>query len=202
MLPAPVRASALWSLSQLDALLRKEVGATIERAQIPGLNLRGYWALEAIAASSRLTQSELSEVLGIDRSDMVRLMDTLQEAGLAERTRDEADRRRQLISLTGKGEKVRSSLRRATRRAERSACAACPEDVAAKLRDWLAVQEDAPDSDEQSAVSDTVLPTNESEPENTLSPAQNTEQTPVPPLLRKPKKKKKRNKKKKKARRK
>lgn len=202
MLPAPVRASALWSLSQLDALLRKEVGATIERAQIPGLNLRGYWALEAIAASSRLTQSELSEVLGIDRSDMVRLMDTLQEAGLAERTRDEADRRRQLISLTGKGEKVRSSLRRAIRRAERSACAACPEDVAAKLRDWLAVQADAPDADEQSAVSDTVSPANESEPENTISPAQNTEKTPVPPLVRKPKKKKKRNKKKKKARRK
>lgn len=193
-LPAAVRASALWSLSQLETLLRKEVNATIERTQIPGLNLRGYWALETIAASDRLTQSELSELLSIDRSDMVRLMDALQEAGLAERTRDETDRRRQLISLTDQGNKVRQSLRRSIRRAERQVCTTCPTDITGQVRQWLSVEAETIEPEDTGAVTGEAP---ESPPVDTVSRPDEVKQS----ASEKPKKsKKKRNKKKKKAR--
>lgn len=199
-LPAPVRASAIWSLSQLDALLRKEVTATIDRAHIPGMNLRGYWALEAIAASSRLTQSELSELLGIDRSDMVRLMDTLQDAGLAQRTRDDSDRRRQLITLTAKGDKIKTSLRRAIRRAEQNAATQCPAGISSQVVDWLSAQSAVPDtvSPEDAKASDPVPP-EEQQPVKESAPQplkQEPGQTNNQSTVRKTKKKKKRSKKK------
>lgn len=60
-------------------------------------------ALHGIGIMQPVSQKELSDWLGFDPSDIVGLIDDLENAGLVERKRDQKDRRRQLISLTSKG---------------------------------------------------------------------------------------------------
>jgi MarR family transcriptional regulator, lower aerobic nicotinate degradation pathway regulator len=71
-------------------------------------NLRGphlliLSSLEDYGASS---QKEISERLGIDASDLVALLDDLEKAGLANRERDERDRRRYAVMMTPAGVKM------------------------------------------------------------------------------------------------
>lgn len=127
--PAALRKSASWCLAQLDAAVRTSVNAALGRTQIESMSIRGYWVLEAIADGGDMAQTELSALLGMDRSDMVRLIDSLESANLVERTRDAKDRRRQLIALTEAGNTTRASLRRSLRRAERAAVAECSPEV-------------------------------------------------------------------------
>lgn len=131
--PAALRKSASWCLAQLDAAVRASVNAALGRTQIESISIRGYWVLEAIADGGDMAQTELSALLGMDRSDMVRLIDSLESANLVERTRDSKDRRRQLIALTETGNTTRASLRRSLRRAERAAVAECAPEVRALL---------------------------------------------------------------------
>ena len=56
------------------------------------------------------SQATLGEILGVDRSDMVRLVDSLEKRSLAKRVKDPKDRRRQIISVTKKGTKTYNSL--------------------------------------------------------------------------------------------
>jgi DNA-binding MarR family transcriptional regulator len=59
--------------------------------------------LAVIDAEGPMSQRELCRRLRIDKSPMVGLVDDLEQLGLAERRRSDADRRVQAISLTGKG---------------------------------------------------------------------------------------------------
>ncbi|MFI9388639.1 MarR family winged helix-turn-helix transcriptional regulator [Kutzneria sp. NPDC052558] len=73
-----------------------------------GTDLRGQHlmilaSLEDHGASS---QKEISERLGIDASDLVALLDDLEKAGLANRKRDERDRRRYAVMPTPAGTKT------------------------------------------------------------------------------------------------
>ena len=56
-----------------------------------------------------LSQQQVSDASGIDRSDVVRLVDNLEQAGYVVRTRDCADRRRYQLRITraGKAERKR-----------------------------------------------------------------------------------------------
>nr|WP_120491737.1 MarR family winged helix-turn-helix transcriptional regulator [Corynebacterium lactis] len=155
--PTALRKSASWCLSQLDSAIRSSVQATLARTNIEALSLRGYWVLEAIADGLGMAQTELSAVLGMDRSDMVRLIDNLEKSGLVTRTRDRNDRRRQLISLTDEGETARVSLRRSLRRAERAAIAGCSAEVRTLLAS-LADDSTAPASSAEPEASATALP--------------------------------------------
>ena len=58
--------------------------------------------------------------MGVDRSDMVRLVDSLEKRHLAKRVKDK-DRRRQIISITKKGVKAHNALRPLVTQAEDSA---------------------------------------------------------------------------------
>ncbi|MET1074087.1 MAG: MarR family transcriptional regulator, partial [Umezawaea sp.] len=53
--------------------------------------------------SGPCSQKEISAALGIDASDLVTLLDDLEQAGLASRHRDEQDRRRYAVEITGPG---------------------------------------------------------------------------------------------------
>ncbi|MFF0862674.1 MarR family winged helix-turn-helix transcriptional regulator [Nonomuraea sp. NPDC003560] len=75
-----------------------------------GLSLWEFAALATLDDFGPAAQREVGDRLGLDPSDMVRLMDGLMAEGLAARERDPADRRRYRISLTAAG---RDALERA-----------------------------------------------------------------------------------------
>lgn len=152
--PAALRKSASWCLAQLDVAVRAGVSAALGRTQIESISIRGYWVLEAIADGGDMAQTELSALLGMDRSDMVRLIDSLESANLVERTRDSKDRRRQLIALTETGNTTRASLRRSLRRAERAAVAECAPEVRSLLASLADDSAASPETDAGTPPSD------------------------------------------------
>ena len=122
-LPEAVTSSATWVVQQLDDMLRDAVDDLLDERS---LSLRGYWLLESIGAAPAHSQRELCDLLGVDRSDMVRLVDVLEDAGLVERVRDTEDRRRQLIGPTPAGVRLRDAIRADIATAEARVFASAP----------------------------------------------------------------------------
>ncbi|MGW6480842.1 MarR family winged helix-turn-helix transcriptional regulator [Streptomyces sp. NPDC055059] len=74
------------------------------------LRLPHFATLTALADFGSLPQHELADRLGLNRSHLVGYLDTIEGRGFVQRTRDPADRRRQLVELTREGEKVQRRL--------------------------------------------------------------------------------------------
>lgn len=72
--------------------------------------LREFWVLSCLSEQDASSQSELSRTLNIDASDMVRLIDSLEDRGWASRERDPMDRRRQIVAITAPGQQVCAEL--------------------------------------------------------------------------------------------
>lgn len=71
--------------------------------------MREYWILACVDGQP-MSQRQLSELLGIDASDMVRLIDSLETSNWVTRERDPKDRRRQIVAATKKGTKALARL--------------------------------------------------------------------------------------------
>jgi DNA-binding MarR family transcriptional regulator len=71
-----------------------------------GLELRHFAVLIALNAHGTMTQRELVDELGSEKSNMVRVVDDLERAGLVERRPVPADRRAHAIAMTAKGTDV------------------------------------------------------------------------------------------------
>ncbi len=69
-----------------------------------GISPRQYGIMTVIAHQGPQSQQKLGERLGIDRTSMVNIIDTLEDAELVNRIRDHDDRRRYAITLSDKGE--------------------------------------------------------------------------------------------------
>ncbi|MFD2354859.1 MarR family winged helix-turn-helix transcriptional regulator [Nonomuraea ferruginea] len=80
---------------------------------------RDFVVLDTLADQDADSQLELAERLGINRTIMVRLVDRLQQAGYVTRTRNPANRRSYVLSITEEGRKARDAMREAV--AERDA---------------------------------------------------------------------------------
>ena len=89
-------------------------------AERPGLTLWQYAALAELTDAGPSAQNALAAGLGIDVSDMVRLMDELITKRLVTRERDPADRRRYRISLTMKGRNAFTTAQKVVRETERT----------------------------------------------------------------------------------
>ena len=65
--------------------------------------LREHWVLTYLAERAEISQQEMANAMQIDRSEIVRLIDSLEEAGLVTRTRDPQDRRKYRLAITAAG---------------------------------------------------------------------------------------------------
>lgn len=82
-----------------------------------GLRLHGFALMNVVAADPGQTQQELVATTFIDPSTMVATLDTLAEAGYAERRAHPSDRRKHTIHLTAEGKRILRRGREAARRA-------------------------------------------------------------------------------------
>src|SRR4051794_2942695 len=70
--------------------------------------LREHWVLTHLAERTEISQQEMANAMEIDRSEIVRLIDSLEKAGLVTRTRDPEDRRKYRLAITKAGDWVRA----------------------------------------------------------------------------------------------
>lgn len=97
-LPPRLLALTTYLLSRTGKAARGRLAAELAG---DGLRLWHMAVLAALADFGPQTQRELSSRLGIDPSDMVKVLDELD--GGVDRTRDPADRRRTVVTLTAAG---------------------------------------------------------------------------------------------------
>jgi DNA-binding MarR family transcriptional regulator len=113
-------------MSALFASLGREMTARVRRAMRPlGLGAQQFLVLRQLDSLGKASQSELADALGIDPSNLATLANDLADRGLVKRTRDSADRRRYVLRLSGRGERL-------LRRTE-GAIAAAEDDLLAPL---------------------------------------------------------------------
>ena len=74
------------------------------------LRKQHYGVLRSLADVGPAAQGPLADRVGLDRSDMVSLVDELESAGHVRRNPDPADRRRKIVTITGSGAAVLDEL--------------------------------------------------------------------------------------------
>ena len=72
-----------------------------------GISPREYTVLAVLAERSPLTQTRIGEILGLDRTTILKLGASLERKGLVIRERDEHDRRAYAVGLTAAGDRLR-----------------------------------------------------------------------------------------------
>jgi DNA-binding MarR family transcriptional regulator len=91
----------------LIAHLARGVNHRLETDLAPlGLRQRQLVALTFLRDHGPAPQQAMAEALSIDPSNVVLLLNELEQAGLATRRRDSADRRRHIVEIAAAGEKA------------------------------------------------------------------------------------------------
>lgn len=133
-LPQELISSTVFLLGKLGYTIKTEAMEEFERA---GFNAYDFSVLALLDESARETQATIADTLGVDRSQLVGLLDDLEERALIERRRDPNDRRRQMVSLTSEGRRELARLRKTVRRIEDDFLAPLDADERAALHDLL-----------------------------------------------------------------
>ena len=102
-----------------------------------GLKVRSYSVLSLACSGLSPTQRELAEFLSLDPSQIVPLVDQLEERELVERRADPQDRRSKVISCTASGEQLYKKARIVTAEGEAAAMKRLNEAEQTLLRDLL-----------------------------------------------------------------
>jgi DNA-binding MarR family transcriptional regulator len=73
-----------------------------------GLTVKHYGLLTLLVHEGSVSQGRLGEVMRIDRTTMVALIDELERAGHVDRTRNPEDRRAYALVATGSGKRIQT----------------------------------------------------------------------------------------------
>jgi DNA-binding MarR family transcriptional regulator len=98
--PARLRQWPTWLLGRVHGDAKRMITPRLAER---GLHLHDYAALACIAEFAPLSQQQVCERLGMDRADMVTVVDHLEAQELVSRTRDATDRRRYILTVTPQG---------------------------------------------------------------------------------------------------
>lgn len=101
------------------------------------LNVRQFSVLALAASSLKPTQREMSAFVALDPSQIVALVDMLEDRGLVKRETDRRDRRSKNIVATDEGQKLYRQAREITMAAEDHVLAKLTETERDQLRDLL-----------------------------------------------------------------
>jgi DNA-binding MarR family transcriptional regulator len=74
--------------------------------EVLGMNLKRYLTLSNLQGPGALPQQELCGLMHLDPNNCVLLLNDLETAGLIQRVRDQADRRRHIVEITPAGRKA------------------------------------------------------------------------------------------------
>lgn len=77
-----------------------------------GLTRSQWWVLNNLYFNEGITQSELADVLDVEKPTLGRLLDRLEDKGWLERRADPSDRRAKRVYLTGNVQGLMRTLRR------------------------------------------------------------------------------------------
>ena len=112
--PRPATAETGFLLRLAHARATEQIAAALPASLLP----RYHEVLAALAELGPRSQQQLAERLGINRTIMVSLIDSMEQAGLVQRNRDPADRRSYAIAPTAEGGRALAEMESAADRAD------------------------------------------------------------------------------------
>jgi len=108
---SPSRVEAAPATCLLIAQLARVMRRQIEGAAAPlGMRPRELLALQHLRDRGPAAQQALVELIGVDATNLVAILNSLEDAELIKRRRDRSDRRRAIIELSAEGEQVLAEL--------------------------------------------------------------------------------------------
>jgi MarR family transcriptional regulator, lower aerobic nicotinate degradation pathway regulator len=133
-IPEDLLASNLFLLKRLGDTVREQLMPAFVAA---GCNPYHNAVLFLLGEGARDTQAEIADALGFDRSQLVGILDELEEEGLIERRRDANDRRRHVVTITPAGKRTVAKRRALVKQFEDEFLAPLDEKSRATLHELL-----------------------------------------------------------------
>jgi DNA-binding MarR family transcriptional regulator len=139
------RKAAAGSEELLNAALRGSIGTLLRRVFTrftagrvnDGPRSRDFVVLDALANQDATSQQDLAHRLGVNRTIMVKLIDRLQVAGYVLRTRNPANRRTYVLSLTDSGRTALGKMRQEVSNRDERLTAVLPPPERQRLNELL-----------------------------------------------------------------